>query len=96
MGKIAYVLRLFAGLMMIVAALATFESFSDAMVNLGRPEGERTLGALFLIATASFLAAFLAAGMLWVLSEISEQLDPLGKFVVAPPIVTPSGSVRAA
>jgi hypothetical protein len=92
MGKITYMLRLLAGLMMILAALAMFGSFSDAMDNLGRPGGERTLGALFLIAAASFLAAFLAAGRLWVLSEISEQLEPLGKLGTA----TEDVSARAA
>lgn len=96
MGKITYLLRLCARLVMIVAALATFGSFSDAMDNLGRPDGERALGALLLIATASCLIAFLSAGMLWVLSEISEQLGPAKKLADAPEIVVASESARAA
>lgn len=45
MGKMACALREIAGLTMILAALAAGFSFSDAMDSLGRPEGERLLGA---------------------------------------------------
>lgn len=96
MSTITYMLRVFAGLVMVAAFLATVGSFSDAMDNLGRPEGERTTGALFLIAAASFLVALLAAGMLWVLSEISEQLELIIKPVTATRIAAPPESARAA
>ena len=75
MGRIAYALRLVAGLMMALVAILAFVSFSDALDNLGRPEGERVLGALMLAAFACFLKVFLSAGILWVLTDISEQLE---------------------
>jgi hypothetical protein len=75
MGKVAYTLRLIAGLVMAVSILAACGAFSDAMDNLGRPQGERALGVMFLVALACFLVAFLSAGMLWVLTDISQQLD---------------------
>lgn len=81
-------LRVFAGLVMAAAFLATVGSLSDSMDNLGRPEGERTIGALFLVAAASFLIALLAAGMLWVLSEVAEQLE-LIRQLAAPQITAP-------
>lgn len=95
MGKITYALRFLSGLVMVGAVIAGFGSFSDAMDNLGRPEGERTLGVLFLVATAAFLVAFVSAGMLWVLSEISEQLE-LSKKPVSPPEIMPTPGVARA
>jgi len=71
----AYALRLIAGLIMAVAVILAFVSMSDAFDNLGRLQGERVLGATFLVAFACFLIAFLSAGILWVLTDISEQLE---------------------
>jgi NADH:ubiquinone oxidoreductase subunit 6 (subunit J) len=75
MGRMAYALRLIAGLVMAVAVIFAFVSMSDALENLGRPEGERVLGATFLVSFACFLIAFLSAGILWVLTDISQQLE---------------------
>jgi hypothetical protein len=61
--------------MMVVVAILAFVSFSDALENLGQPGGERVLGALMLAAFACFLTVFLSAGILWVLTDISEQLE---------------------
>lgn len=95
MGKTTHALRFFAGLVMVVAVIASLGSFSDAIDNLGRPEGERTLGVLFLVATATFLVAFLSAGMLWILSGISEQLE-LSRKPVSPPEIVPAPGVARA
>jgi hypothetical protein len=75
MGKMAYALRLIAGLTMALSLIAVCGSFSDAMDNLGRPGGDRALGALLLTTLACFLVAFLCAGVLWVLTDISQQLE---------------------
>jgi len=75
MGRMAYVLRLTAGLVMAMSVIVAFVSLSDVVDNLGRPQGERVLGALFLVAFACFLIAFLSAGVLWVLTDISQQLE---------------------
>jgi hypothetical protein len=74
MGKVAYFLRLVAGLMMTVSIVAACFSFSDAMDNLGRPGGERILGTVLLGTFAGFLIVFASAGVLWVLTDISEQI----------------------
>jgi hypothetical protein len=83
MGRMAYALRLIAGLVMAVAVVLAYVSMSDTMDNLGRPQGERTLGVLFLIAFACFLIAFLSAGILWVLTDISQQLELSRKPIAA-------------
>ena len=75
MGRMAYALRLIAGLVMGVSVIVASVSLSDALDNLGRPQGERVLGALFLAVFACFLIAFLSAGILWVLTDISQQLE---------------------
>ncbi|MGA7907927.1 MAG: hypothetical protein WCA16_11020 [Candidatus Sulfotelmatobacter sp.] len=64
---------------MILAALAAGFSFSDAMDSLGRPEGERLLGALLLTSFACVLIAFQSAGVVWVLTDISRQIELLRK-----------------
>jgi hypothetical protein len=79
MGRMAYALRLIAGLVMAVSAIVICLSLSDALDNLGQPQGERVVGALFLVASACFLIAFLSAGIVWVLTDISEHLDLLRK-----------------
>jgi hypothetical protein len=74
MGQMAYALRMIAGLAMALSVIAVFASFSDAMANLGRPDGGQTLGVMFLVAFACFLIVFLSAGVLWVLTDISQRL----------------------
>jgi hypothetical protein len=71
MGKMAYALRLIAGLTMAVALIAACFSFSDAVDNLGRPVGQQMLGALLLTAFGCFIVAFLCAGILWVLRHFT-------------------------
>jgi predicted PurR-regulated permease PerM len=75
MGRMAYALRLIAAVVMAVCVVVAIVSLSDALDNLGRPQGERVLGALFVVAFACFLIAFLSAGILWVLTDISQQLE---------------------
>jgi hypothetical protein len=75
MGRMAYALRLIAAVVMAVSVIVAIVSLSDALDNVGRPQGERVLGALFLVAFACFLIAFLSAGILWVLTDISQQLE---------------------
>ncbi|MBZ5705270.1 MAG: hypothetical protein LAN63_07950 [Acidobacteriia bacterium] len=91
MGKMAYALRLIAGFMMAVAAILAFVSFSDVPDNLGRPGGDRVLGALMLAAFACFLTVFLSAGILWVLTDISEALHPKTSKPAEPDSSKPGG-----
>jgi hypothetical protein len=78
MGRVAYILRIMAGFLMAISVLLAAVSFSDTADNLGHPGGERMFGALMLAAFACFVIAFLAGGMLWVLTDISEQLSSPG------------------
>src|SRR5580692_10743516 len=74
MGRMAYALGLFAGFIMAGSLVLQFLSFSGAVDNLGKPEGDHMFGALMLTAFAGFLISFLSGGILWVLTDISEQL----------------------
>jgi hypothetical protein len=79
MSRMAYVLRLMSGLMMAVAVVLAVVSLSDVADNLGRPAGDHVLGGLMLAAFACFLAVFVGGGILWVLTDISDQLAPAPK-----------------
>jgi len=67
-------LRVVAGLAMVAGAIGACASFSDAMDNIVHPE-RQTLGALLLVGSACFLAVLLSAGILWVLADISQQIE---------------------
>ena len=74
MGKMAYGLRLISGLGMVVAALLGASSFDPALNYLAHPTENQFYGALMLIAVLASMLVFLAAGVVWILSDISEQL----------------------
>jgi len=78
MGRVTYLLRLLAAIMMAAAFIAGGIAFSDALDELGRPNGQSMLGAMFLAASACFLTAFLSGGVLWVLSELVELVEQQG------------------
>jgi len=69
-----YILRVFAGALMLVSAVLSVIAFSDTLDNLGRAGGERMFGALMLAAFACFVIAFLSGGILYVLTDISQRL----------------------
>jgi hypothetical protein len=76
MGKMAYALRLLSGLGMVVAVPFGCVCFDRAVAYLGHPVTDNSfLGILTLVAFAGFLLVFLAAGAVWMLGDISEQLS---------------------
>jgi hypothetical protein len=76
MSGFALFLRLVSGFLMAIAAIFSVVCFSSTLDYLGKPEADHVLGTLNLAAFACFLLAFLAGGVIWVLTDISQQLAP--------------------
>jgi hypothetical protein len=72
-GNIAFLLRGLSLFLMAVSAIATVISIIDVMNALAMPGGASIPVTMNLAAVASFVLVFLAAGMLWVLTDILQQ-----------------------